>query len=310
MRKFYFLFLYLFTAPHGTYGEIVRGFHFNPRRQEDYQIPMEEMKEHKQNESSTWAFDFENYGNCVRVKKDPFKLPDKFTFCFRINHDISESANFISFIGTKHGRSVLEDFEKDVPWRRLVGEHEMVNLITLHKNHWNTVWTSIHNYDRFDSNGQAFRGWQWYEWESWCIGRDFENGQVTSCVDGNFDGASTYEGEQSFQSFLNTTYQFSSEPGLVTDVLFGCNLFLEDSFFRTMGKMTQWHLFDRILTADEMVGMTTCGGEKIPGNLIDFEKDTFEIFGRNTEEIQITSEEWCPERKFSGVFFHRYGFCL
>ena len=55
--------------------------------------------------------------------------------------------------------------------------------------------------------------------------------------------------------------------------------------------MTQWHLFDRILTADEMVGMTTCGGQKIPGNLIDFEKNTFEIFGRNTEEIQITSEE-------------------
>ena len=170
--------------------------------------------------------------------------------------------------------------------------------------------TSIHNHNSFDSNGQAFRGWQWYEWESWCIGIDFENGQVTSYVDGHFDGASVYEGEASFQGYLNTTYQFTSEAGLVTDVFFGCNLFKEDSFFRTTGKMTQWQLFNRILTTDEMVGMTTCSGEKISGNLIDFGKDTFTIHGRNTKEIQITSEEWCPERKFSGVYFHRYGFYI
>ena len=260
----------------------------------------------KEDKTSDWVFDFKNYGNCVRLEKKPFILPQKFTFCFRINHDISESANFISFVGTKHGRSVLEDFDNNVPWNDLVGEgeHAMVNLVTLHKNHWNTVWTSIHN-GTWDSNGQAFKGWQWYEWESWCIGIDFENGQVTSYVDGHFDGASVYEGDMSFQLYLNNTYQYTREPRLVTDVFFGCNLFREGSYFRTTGKMTNWQLFDRILTADEMINMTTCNREKIPGNLINFEKENFTIYGQNTKEIEITSEEWCPERQFSGVFFHR-----
>ena len=47
-NMFCFLTVYIFTVPRETQGEVVKGFHFNPRRQEDYQIPMEDMKKHKE----------------------------------------------------------------------------------------------------------------------------------------------------------------------------------------------------------------------------------------------------------------------
>ena len=61
-----------------------------------------------------------------------------------------------------------------------------------------------------------------------------------------------------------------------------------EQIFRSLGKMTDFHLFDRILTVDEMIGMTTCGGKKIEGNLINFNKDTFEVFGENTKDKNET----------------------
>jgi hypothetical protein len=70
-----------------------------------------------------------------------------------------------------------------------------------------------------------------------------------------------------------------------------------------MGKMSNFQLFDRILTVNEMIGMTTCAGEKIEGNLMNFKTDTFTVYGDNTKEIQISTEEWCPERQFSATIF-------
>ena len=40
---------------------------------------------------------------------------------------------------------------------------------------------------------------------------------------------------------------------LVTDVLIGC-----DPWFASFGKISDVHVFDRVLSSDEMLGMTSC----------------------------------------------------
>ena len=182
----------------------------------------------------------------------------------------------------------------------------MVNFAMLHRNRYGSLWHSVHDKNG-ESNGlgpNAGQGWDWYKWEHWCAAINYVDGQAISYVNGINDGG-TITGKQFWMDPLNKANEFSSEEDLVTDVLFGCNMFnlIEKTCFRSMGKMTDFQLFDRILTVNEMIGMTTCAGEKIEGNLINFKTDTFTVYGENTKEIQISTEEWCPERQFSATMF-------
>ena len=288
-------------------GSILKGYHFNPFRKTDYQIPVEDMKMHADDPQSNWSFNFKKYGNCIRPNIQSFKLPRKFTFCWKHNHDFSESMNFINLVGSSHGKSILDDFDNNVSWRKMRGEYRMVNFINLHRNNWGTVWHQVHE-EWAESNGLgpfAGQGWDWYKWEHWCVAVDFEAGQVISYVNGIKDG-DDISGDEKFMDPLNKANEFSFEEDMITDVLIGCNFFdlRESTNFRSMGRMTELHLFDRILTVNEMIEMTTpCGGKKIEGNLINFKKDTFSIYGDNTKEIEISTEEWCPERPISATVF-------
>lgn len=67
-------------------------------------------------------------------------------------------------------------------------------------------------------------------------------------------------------------------------------------------------MFDRILTPKEMIGMTTCSGEKLAGNLINSNTDPYSVYGIHTKEINIHSEEICPTRNFSAVHFDHWNF--
>ena len=60
---------------------------------------------------------------------------------------------------------------------------------------------------------------------------------------------------------------------LVTGVLVGC-----EPWLRSYGRLVDLQVFDRLLTNDEMVQMTTCGGQKLEGNLIDSNKNPFMLF--------------------------------
>ena len=270
-------------------GSIVKGFYFNPLRQTDYQIPVEDMKEHADNPQSNWTFNFRKYGNCVRANMEPFKLPRKFTFCWKHNHHFSESMNFINFVGTSHGKSILEDFDNNVSWRKMKGEHRMINFVVLHRNLYASLWHMVHetNWESNILGGIAGQGYDWYNWEHWCAAINYENGQAITYVNGIEDGA-TVVGDSHWMDPLMEANKFSFEEDLVTDVLFGCNMFNINDFpacFRSMGKMTDFQIFDIILTVNDMIGMTTCNGEKIEGNIINFKQDKFTVFGDNTKEI-------------------------
>ena len=99
---------------------------------------------------------------------------------------------------------------------------------------------------------------------------------------------------------------------LVTDVFVGCNLkFLPRLTLEAQshGKITDIQVFDRILTVNEMMNMTTCGGDKLTGNLVNSNLDPSTVYGKAddaTKQINIHSEEICPTRNFSAVLYEHY----
>ena len=76
------------------------------------------------------------------------------------------------------------------------------------------------------------------------------------------------------------------EDDLIIDVLFSCTLFnlYMKTCLHSLGKSTKYNLFDKIWTVNEMIGMTTCDGEKLQGYLINCNTDKFTVFGKNTKE--------------------------
>ena len=79
-----------------------------------------------------------------------------------------------------------------------------------------------------------------------------------------------------------------------------------DPWGASYGQITDIQMFDRILTPDEMVGMTTCGGAKLTGNIINSNTDPYSLYGRQVKQVWVNPEKYCPERKFSGVFFDQW----
>ena len=228
-------------------GDFYKGFHFHPHRKTDFQIPLEDMEKHMDDENSDWKFKFKDYGNCVRAKINPFKMPKKLTFCWRHNQEFKDAFNFINLVGTKNGESVVEQFETS-SWREMRGNYKMLNYMMIHRNFYGSLWHMVHDVNS-ESNGmgpQQGQGYTWYEWEHWCVAINFEIGQAISYVNGIKDG-DTIQGDHVWGSPLEKAINMShGGEGIVTDVLFGCNFWNirggHKTSFRSMGKITDMHL--------------------------------------------------------------------
>ena len=83
----------------------------------------------------------------------------------------------------------------------------------------------------------------------------------------------------------------------MTDVMIGC-----DPRRESYGQITDVQVFDRLLTADEMIGMTTCSGEKLSGNIINTNDHPFTLYGEQVKQVQVNVEMICPLRRFSAVY--------
>ena len=69
-----------------------------------------------------------------------------------------------------------------------------------------------------------------------------------------------------------------------------------------MGEITDLQMFDRVLTKNEMIGMTTCSGDKLTGNIIN-STTPFSLHGPHVKEFEMNYEEICPVRNFSAIFY-------
>ena len=61
-------------------------------------------------------------------------------------------------------------------------------------------------------------------------------------------------------------------------------------------------MFDRVLTTNDMIGMTTCSAEKLRGTVIN-STTPFSLYGQHVKEIDVHEDEICPFRNFSAIFF-------
>ena len=139
----------------------------------------------------------------------------------------------------------------------------------------------------------------WKLWEQWCAAFDLENGIITTYVNGLDDG--TYTSSSGWmKKELDEVNAKLKVKNFVTDVLVGC-----DPWEWSFGQITDIQMFDRFLTPNEMVGMTTCEGEKLTGNIINTNLDNFTLYGDWARATMIHSEWICPVRNFSAVFFNK-----
>ena len=104
----FLLFITLFLLFQQTISQKLKGFHFNKGRKQLWSLP-----EHEVNKNDSWFFDFEEYGNCLRLDVSPFKLPRRFTLCYKQNHDITDTFTFLSLLSTKSGKSAIEELKSN-----------------------------------------------------------------------------------------------------------------------------------------------------------------------------------------------------
>ena len=265
------------------FSDVTPGFHFHadrvrknyPEAEEKGKIPLalSEMEAHEADPKSAWMFDFEKYGHCARIDIKPFILPKDFTVCYKVNHDFSDRFVLLSFLSTKSGNSLVDDF-KNKTYREMKAEDGIVNLLHFFRRYgWSSVYTFVGKNDHFSTGGLSGFQYGWRRWEQWCIAFHLETGQGHPFVNGMDDGTKV-PGQSWYKKQLEEANSKLKEKNLVTDVLVGCSPW-EWSF----GQITDIQMFDRFLTHDEMVGMTTCSGKKLTGNIINSNKDPHSLYG-------------------------------
>lgn len=281
-------------------AEKLMGFHFNKDRKEHFPIPKSEMDEHAKDPNSDWMYNFQNDSHCARIDIKPFLLPKKFTVCFKINHDISETFVFLSLLSTKSGESLVDGFKKKT-YNQM--RQEIQPLFSGgYFMRWAGVWHTVGDKQQ-DSTGQAGIAYGWQKWQQRCVGFDYDVGKIVSYINGVNDGTQV-RGNEFFSDPLKRANEQLKEKDLVTDVLIGCdpNALRVASY----GQITDIHMFDRILTPEEMKDMTTCDGKKLEGNLINSNKDNYTLHGSQVVKARVNPEKFCPKRNFSGVFFDQW----
>ena len=91
-----------------VFSNVMKGFHLNKGRGQIWSLPSDELKD-----NSSWFFDFEKYGNCLKLDVPVFKLQKQFSLCFKINHDLTDFFAIVSMISTKSGKSAITEIEEN-----------------------------------------------------------------------------------------------------------------------------------------------------------------------------------------------------
>ena len=199
---------------------------------------------------------------------------------------------------SKSGQSLVESFETKT-------YHEMMNseintlLTARHFWGWPQVWVSVGEKTKYFA-GKSGIGHDWRRWQHRCLAFDFEIGLIVSYINGVEDGRDIAD-EKYIIDPLKEVNEKIKTKNLVTDVMVGC-----DPWKRSYGRIVDLQVFDRVLTHDEMVEMTTCHGKKLEGNLINSNRSPFTLFGPNAKNVTVHPEEICPTRNLRERFHNEY----
>ena len=84
----------------------MKGFYINKGQETLWDKPIDEYST-----NSSWKWDFDKYGSCVRFDIPPVKIEGKFTACFKVQHDRTDWFNMFQSMSTKSGKSVVDELK-------------------------------------------------------------------------------------------------------------------------------------------------------------------------------------------------------
>ena len=199
---------------------------------------------------------------------------------------------------SKSGHSIVDSFETKTYYEMINSEMHIL-LSARHYQGWPQVWVYVGEERHFFS-GKSGIGHNWRRWQHRCIAFDFKIGLIVSYINGVEDGRDIADEKYIIDPLKKVNDKIKTK-NLVTDVMVGCG-----PWKRSYGRIVDLQVFDRLLTHDEMVQMTTCGGKKLEGNLINSNKSPFTLFGPNAKNVTVHPEEICPTRNLRQRFHTRH----
>ena len=269
--------------------QLIKTFRFGAKRQEWAQ---------NENDTLDWKQVF------VRLDAPPLEIPNAFTWCTWYWIDFKHTEfTFFSWSGTTSGRSITEynDTDRD-SWRNLTDIHHRLFIMDLWyetlESCWGTKW----------DNMEKIEPPLYQKWRFFCLGVNLNQGTIVVYNDGKLiDQKILDQGDNGFFKSLEATKNLTT--GVITDIFLGGVPYQYPYFWNSFGRMSQVHMFNRILSHNEMVGMTTCGGMKLKGNLIDWETakwDSGADTHGNIQEIWQSMETICPQDNYGGILLPTY----
>ena len=253
--------------------------------------------------SQVWDWD---KTKCVRLEADPIPLPPRYTWCTWFKKEMNfRFFSFYALASTNDGKSIVEHAKRNnetrfYDWFYYWGTNRSVTVL-LEFDTWYETLESV--WGGYWDNMARFKDFKYQKWHALCLAQDTIAGKMTVYFNGALMDEKILEDNRvtSFQTRVNQTHDPANPT--VTNVFIGCHPWGGYWWYNSFGSQTQINWFDRILTHDEMIGMTTCGGKKLQGNLINWETSNFSIRdnGRSVQPIQTPVESICPKNDFGGL---------
>ena len=237
----------------------------------------------------------------VRVGIPPLEMPDAWTWCSWYLQDFqNREFTFFDMAGTVSGRSILNhtDPESEGSFRNQTKLQKSIFLMDLWWETLETMWG--YKWDNMKQVEPLY-----YTWRFFCVAVEIKKATIVIYIDGEIiDQKELQQGENGFAWWVEKNTNATS--GEITDIwLGGMPAYGGGYYWNSFGRMSQIHWFDRLLTHNEMVGMTTCGGTQLKGDLIDWETTSFEFKWEqhyDIQEVWVSMDEICPEKDYGGIY--------
>ena len=264
-------------------------------------------------------WDFESKSFAARLETEyPMKIPKRFTWCTKYKSKIYQSTFTVQTsvplfqIGTTvHGESVIKD---------LINPKMLDSNIT-HTVHgtYKVLFGAVLINSHYRPEIQFFTGniegrwtlaqkllFRWQKWDSACFGVDLEGKDGVTVViyyNGQMFG-NVFEDEASKRRTHTAVNESFFDTPTATDVWIGWGL-CDSMTFNLFGYLTETHMFNRILSHDEMVSMTDCSKPPLPnGAILNWSSLNYTFYGGPyVPEIMIPDDLLCPDENKKGFIY-------
>ena len=269
--------------------------------------------------SKNTYLDFETKSDCMRVNTTyPFRIPKEFTWCGQYKsktwvYPWGSRINLFQMGTTTHGNSVVNDFlnpklhHKNITgWDSNNGQHNSTYRALFGLVIWGGGGGNQENYVMFGNNYMWLTNSilaRWNQWDSACVGVNPEEGRVIVYHNGVMLDEKVFIDEGAAKRYETSVNETFFDTPMATDIFLGCAPF-QAMGQETFGYVTNVHMFDRILTHDEMVSMTDCSWKPIPeGRLFNWDSFEYTFYQTYDPVVKIPNDIICPNNTSRGYIY-------